>query len=399
MTGRYQFESPADALAALLGQVQPVGIEVLAWSDAVGRVLAEPLIADRDSPPCDVSAMDGYAVRLNDLAAASLRVAGAVAIGSPPPDLPAARALRIVTGAAVPRGADAVVPREDVREMPDQIVVRWQGVLPGQHIRRRGENLPAGQPALCKGSVIHAPAAAAMASFGASRVSVHRKVRAGVLVTGDELLPIEATPQPWQIRDANGPALHALLAACPRVAIENRAHVPDNAARLQAQLARVLDDCDLVLLTGGVSMGNRDYVPWAVQDAGARIVFHKLPIRPGKPVLGAIGARGQVILGLPGNPVSVLTAACRFAGPVVQCLSGADRNADARAVVTLQNPDGKEISMWWSRLVRLAGTGTAELLTNCGSGDMVAAARSDGFVEVPPGQSGAGPWPFFRWEI
>ena len=399
MSSQFQFDSPADALAALLEQVRPVGVEAVAWPDSIGRVLAEPLIADRDSPPCDVSAMDGYAVRQSDLAAGSLPVAGEVAIGTPPPELPEAQALRIVTGAAVPRGAEAIIPREDVREMPDHIVLGAKEVSPGQHIRRRGENLPAGQAVLPKGAVVHAPAVAAMASFGAARVSVHRQVRVGVIVTGDELLPIEASPQPWQIRDSNGPALHALLAACPRVVIQQRTHVPDIADRLKEQLARVLDNCDLVLLTGGVSMGNRDYVPWAVQSVGARIVFHKLPIRPGKPVLAATGSAGQVILGLPGNPVSVMAAACRLAGPVVRRLSGMDCHPDGRAVATLENPDGNAISLWWSRLVRLTGTGIAQLLPNCGSGDLVAAARSDGFVEIPPGQSGAGPWPFYRWEI
>ncbi len=399
MNATFQFDSPADALAALLGQVSPVGIEVVPWSDSIGRVLAEPLIADRDSPPCDVSSMDGYAVRLNDLALASLPVAGEIAIGTPPTDLPEASAMRVVTGAAVPRGAEAIIAREDVQETPGRILLRPTQTAPGKYIRRRGENLLTGQPALHRGSVIHAPAVAAMASFGAARVSVHRKVRVGVIVTGDELLPIETTPQAWQIRDANGPALHTLLVACPCVAIQERTHVPDIADRLQAELARILNDCDLVLLTGGVSMGDRDYVPWAVQAAGAHIVFHKLPIRPGKPVLGALGTRGQVILGLPGNPVSILTTACRLAGPVVRCLSGAKRGTDHRAVVTLQNPDGRDLPLWWWRLVRLTDTGTAELLGNRGSGDIVAAACSDGFVEIPPGQSSAGPWPFYRWEI
>lgn len=400
MSGKFQFDSPEGALVALLEQIQPVGTERVTWSDAVGRVLAEPLLSDRDNPPCDVSAMDGYAVRLRDLNAGPLSIAGDVPIGSAPPELPAGMVLRMVTGAAVPPGAEAVIPREDVQEMPDCITLRNPQVPSGQHIRRRGENLPAGQVAVPAGSLLHAPLLAAVASFGAAQLCVHRKVRVGVLVTGDELLPIDSAPQPWQIRDSNGPTLLALLAGCPRVAIQTQTHAPDVEDCLKERLGRILDQCDLVLLTGGVSMGNRDHVPAAVQALGSRIIFHKLPVRPGKPVLGAIGPTGQVILGLPGNPVSVMTTACRIAGPALRHLSGVDRTrAEGCGSLAIVNPDALAISMWWSRLVQTTGPGTGQLLPNRGSGDIVAAARSDGFVEIPPGQSGAGPWPFYRWEL
>jgi len=153
-----------------------------------------------------------------------------------------------------------------------------------------------------------------------------------------------------------------------------------------------------VLLTGGVSAGQYDFVPGVVAALGAKTVFHRLPLRPGGPILGAVGPDGQAILGLPGNPVSVLVTARRLARTVLRHLAGFACASCPVPVVRVTNDDGRTLNLWWYRLVRLTGPGVAELVPAQGSGDVVALARSDGFVEIPPNASGAGPWPYYGWE-
>ncbi len=394
----FAFPAPRDALDALLASIEPLGSETVAWSEASGRVLAEAVVADRDSPSCDVSAMDGYAVRAADLAQGVLPVVGEAAIGRPPPPLPAGRALRIFTGGPVPSDADAVVRREDTEEHPDRIRVAPDlRLAEGANIRRRGENVRAGTRVVAPGALLDPAAMTALVSFGVARARVHRRVRVGVLVTGDELREVGADVAPWELRDSNGPALRALLASRPWLALEAVERVADDLRATTDAVGALLERCDALVLTGGVSMGDHDHVPDAVRKAGAEVVFHKLPIRPGKPLLAALGPRGQVILGLPGNPVSVMVTGRRFGVPALARRAGVARAERPRPVLELVDRDARTLGLWWYRIVERVQDGRARLVPNQGSGDLVAAARSDGFVEIPPGDAGAGPWPFWTW--
>lgn len=391
--------SPSEALSALLGRLEAVTTKGVHWAEARGRVLAEPLRADRDSPAHDVSAMDGYAVRLSDLSSRELPIAGEVMTGTEPSVLPKGAALRIFTGACVPPGAEAVIRREDVHETSAHI---WLRVAPGtiesgQHIRRQGENLPAGGNVLGAGELVQPAVTAALASFGHLRPRVHRRVRVGVLVTGDELLEPGARPQPWEVRDSNGPALEAMFAGLSWVKWQGIAYGQDTLSALTDALGGKLETCDVVLVTGGVSRGDHDHVPAAVERVGGEVVFHKLPIRPGKPLLAAVGPGGQAILGLPGNPVSAMVTARRFACAALRRRAGFARPLLPPTHVRLANADEKALSLWWYRPVRLVEPGVAALVPGRGSGDVVGAARSDGFVELPQGASGEGPWPYWPW--
>jgi molybdopterin molybdotransferase len=396
---RDAFASPDDAVAALCARLQPVSLETVPLAGATGRVLAAAFVADRDSPPCDVSAMDGYAVRLTDLSAGVLEIAGEVAVGREPPALPAGRTLRIVTGAPAPAGADAVLPREEVDEHATRIVLHFPAkpITAGLHIRRRGENLFGGEPLLAAGHLLHAGSASALASFGAAEVAVYRRIRVGILNTGSELVPVDAAATPWQIHDANGPGLRALLSACRWLEVQPPLHATDDFDVIRTRLAGLLDGCDAVLLTGGVSAGQYDFVPDVIKAVGGTTVFHRLPIRPGAPLLGAVGSRGQAIFGLPGNPVSVLVTARRFALPALRTLAGFAEPRPTPPAVAIGTPDAATLRMWWYRLVRLTVAGQAELVPTRGSGDLVSQARADGFVEVPPHTSGPGPWPYYSW--
>jgi molybdopterin molybdotransferase len=397
-TSTSQFATPDDALAALLAPLQPVGTENVSWQDAAGRVLAEPIAADRDSPSCDNSAMDGYAVRMADVRPRGLTVAGDVEIGYVPPVLPPGRALRIVTGAPLPAGADTVIRCEDIEHESSTIVLRSGVELKlGQYIRRQGENIKRGEPVLEAGRPIDAAAMSAAATFGVAQLSVYRRVRVALLVTGNELRSPESSVNTWELRDANGPALWAMLSRLPWLQPVRLRHADDDPAAIALGLRQCLADSDAVLVTGGVSMGQHDHVPDAIAAEGAKIVIRKLPIRPGHPLLGAVSRDGQPILGLPGNPVSVMVTARRFAAAVLKHLAGVTRPNSPAPTVTLSNHDLARLPLWWFRPVRLVSPGQAELLRSMSSGDVVSAANSDGFVEMPPNAHGAGPWPFWRW--
>jgi len=394
----FAFASPVEAIRAMTGRLKRVGVEPVALTEASGRVLGEPVVADRPSPACDVSAMDGYAVRLSDLEARQLPVAGEVAIGQPSPDMPSGAVLRIFTGGPVPGGCDAVIPREQVDEQPDSIRLPADiKVEPGRHIRRCGENGRAGETIVDAGTPITPAIAAALAACGVAEPSVHRRVRIAAIVTGNEVHDVAAEVEPWQLRDSNGPALAAMFARRPWVEWRGVGHAGDDRDRLRETIAAALADADAVLLTGGVSMGDYDFVPAILAELGCDTVFHKLPIRPGKPALAAVGPRGQAVWGLPGNPVSVMTTARRLALPTLRHRAGVRRADPAVASVTIVNPDDKQLALHWSRLVRLVANGQAELIATRGSGDIISAARGDGFVEIPANRTGPGPWPFHSW--
>lgn len=395
------YASPDAALAALLPELAAVGAESVDLASVAGRVLAQSVLADRDSPACDVSAVDGYAVRLADLHAGGIAVEGEASTGQPIVPLPTGRAMRIFTGGPVPLGAEAAIRREDTEESPGQIRLRVPplSIVHGQDIRRTGENLRAGQVVVETGALITPALAAALGSFGAGRISVHRRVRVGVLTTGNEVMAAGNPVQPWQIRDANGPALATLLAGPRWVEPMGGRAVADDRAAIASTLEQMLASCDVVLVTGGVSMGDYDYVPDAVRDVGGRIIFHRLPIRPGKPVLGAVAPGGKAILGLPGNPVSVLVTARRLGAAVLARMAGRSAAARADGLVRIADADQRSLEMHWFRLVRLREPGVVELQPSRSSGDVAAAARADGFIEVPPGITGAGPFAFYRWNL
>ena len=302
--------------------------------------------------------MDGYAVRLDDLSQATLPVRHSPRIGQAPPELDPGCAMRIVTGGAAPAGAEAIVPRELVEEHEDRIILRIAPgeVSRGQHIRRQGENGRAGVGVLPGGTLIHAPSLAALASFGVARLTVYRKVRVGVIVTGDELLDVESRPAPWQIRDSNGPALDTLLSACPWVESRAPVRVADEEEVLRGRLREALRDCDVVVLTGaGYRWASAITCRALLRRWGARVMFHKLPIRPGKPILAAVGPDGQAILGLPGNPVSAMVGACRFLAPVCRKRGGFLQPMARPAQVQVVNPDQAALKLWWWRLVKSCG--------------------------------------------
>lgn len=374
-----------------------IGEERIPILESVGRIVSEPILATRDSPAADVSAMDGYAVRITDVTNKT-PVQGTIFAGSKPFPLESGKAIRILTGAVVPPNAEVVVRKEDTSEengFVDFAPVASQLKL-GTNIRKQGENARAGDAIVPRGARIGPQNMAAIASFSDhDSIAVFKKLRITILNTGDELVPLGEPLASWQIRDSNGPFLESALQryACCEV---KRRKVPDRLDAIEEQLRLALVDSDAVLLTGGVSMGETDYVPRAVQSVGGRIVFHRIPIRPGKPLMGASTSSGQLIMGLPGNPLSVAVTWRRYALPLLLKMAGDSSNWAPNSVETICD-DTKTLDLTWFRLVTISQDGKAHIIASQGSGDIASLGRSDGFVEIPPGEAGTGYRSYYPW--
>jgi molybdopterin molybdotransferase len=408
----FAFESPARAIDALCAELGD-GIvlqERVPLPDCIGRILAAEVALDRDSPAFDNATMDGYAVRAADLPEAGgfrMRVAAEARIGQSPPLAFAGAAIRVATGAPLPEGCDLVLPRERLRELPDGAAVEWiegsidatQAPRTGDHVRRRGENAKAGAIVLRRGECISMASIGTLASVGCHAPAVRARVRVAIVTTGEELVAAHETPGPHAIRDSNGPALAAALATRRWIHPILSVHEPGDERALAARLGELAATHDAILVCGGVSMGHRDPVRAALEALHARVVVHGLPQRPGKPVLGAVlpsAGRRVPVLALPGNPLSALVCCERLAIPVLARLAGG--RPPAIPAVTLDRVDGRTLPMWWHRLVQIDARGRAHLVDLQGSGDVPAGGRADGFVELPPGESGAsGCWPFHAW--
>jgi len=391
----------SDAVSALCARIVPVEAESVAAEASIGRALAQDVVLDRPSPPCDVSAMDGYALRSPVAAGGALRVRCDALPGRPAPPMPPEpdAAIRIFTGAPVPRGATTVVQREWFDERAETVTLHPDTeIREGANIRRKGENGVAAETVCRPGRPIGPAVLSAMASCGMTSVRARRPLRVGVLVTGDEVLKAEERPEEWSLRDSNGPALLAMLSGRPWIGRVERRHAGDEPGAIAVAARALLDANDALIITGGVSAGDHDHVPSVLADVGVETVFHKLAIRPGKPVLGAVDPSGRPVLGLPGNPVSVMVTGTLLALPALRARAGMDQLLHAGSV-EVEGEACAPTSLTWFPLVRLEPDGRAVLVASRGSGDWIAAARSDGFIEVPPGQITRGARLFVPWSV
>lgn len=293
---------------------------------SLGRVLARPAVSDIDMPPFNKSAMDGFAVRSADLAGTTpeaplrLRVAGEVAAGAAPDHaVGPGECLRIFTGAPVPAGADAVVMVEETEALEEEVAFQ-RPARPGQHVCPKGQDITEGQTVAEAGTVITPAVVGVLAAVGIAEPWVHPTPRVAILATGDEIVPIDRVPGPGQIRNSNAHALaaQARLAGCE---VELVAAVGDDEAALRDALARGLAH-DILLLSGGVSVGKYDLVKAALRHAGVKFVFEKVRIKPGKPVVFGLHGRNRRIFGLPGNPVSAFVTFELFVRPMIRAMQG-----------------------------------------------------------------------------
>lgn len=308
------------ALAALLEDVAPLPTEVVSCSQAAGRVLSDPVLARLDVPPFDNSAMDGYALHHGD-AGKTLPITQRVTAGSAVQPLSPASCARIFTGGELPPGADCVVMQERV-ESKDGLAAIPADIPAGDNVRRRGRDVRAGAPLLDAGIRLDAAALGHLAGQGITEVAVRRRPRVALLSTGDEIVDPGQPLAPGQIYNSNRPMLRQLLERFGAEVVLV-ASVPDDPDGTRATLSRAAREADVVVSTGGVSVGEEDHVRAALESIG-RLDLWRLAIRPGKPLaLGRLpgeGGRPVRFVGLPGNPVSCFVGAWLFLRPLVGAL-------------------------------------------------------------------------------
>jgi molybdopterin molybdotransferase len=330
--------SIAEARERVLAAVRPLPAEDVPLESALGRVLAEDARSEGALPPFDSSAMDGYAVVAGP--ARELPVVGESRAGSPASRaLQAGGAMRISTGAAVPRGADAVVPVERVEVFggdPDSddggpgACVRVPETQPGDHIRRAGEDVPAGRAVISAGTELGPAEVAVLAALGQATVRCGGVPHVSVLVTGDELVEPGRPLGPGQIRDSNAYALTAQATRAGARVVQRRI-VRDERDATEAAFAAALEEADVVIGSGGVSVGPHDHVKPALKALGVEELFWGVRLKPGKPTwFGRAAGAGTLVFGLPGNPVSAMITFHLFARPALRALAGADPGGGTR---------------------------------------------------------------------
>jgi len=377
--------SVAEALGRILSGLRPLGSEQIAVSDALGRVLAEDVTARVTQPPAAVSAMDGYAVRAADVAAAP-------AVLAVVEDLPAGKrsqrklgageAARIMTGAALPEGADAVVMVEDTATEGARVRIH-RAASPGQHVRRAGEDVRPGLAIAEPGALLRAPLVGMLAALGRAVVSVRARPRVAVLATGDELVEPDRLRDDGRIVSSNSWALSAGLReiGCEPVYLGIAPDEPDEIERrFRAALA-----CDAVISTGGVSVGDRDWIKQVLVGLGGKMRLWRIAMKPGAP-LAFVMVGERPVFGLPGNPVSTLVTFEQFVRPALLRMMGHEKVyrpvAAARLDADYKKPAGRAHFVRVN-LERRGGELWARESGEQGSNILLALVRADGLAFVP----------------
>jgi molybdopterin molybdotransferase len=378
-----------EALELVLRELAPLGGERVPVAEAAGRVAAAPALSAVDLPPFDRSAMDGYAVRAADTApGVGLRLVGGVAAGEvAAAALEPGTAARVSTGAAIPPGADAVLQSELAVE-EDGRVAPERALAPGTHIRRRGEDLRAGMELAAAGARLNLPRISALASAGVGEVIVHRRPRLHLIVTGSELLPLGAPPEPGRIHESNG-LMVRLLASGAGAAVVDHGVIGDDYETTRRAVSDGLEG-DVLVVSGGVSVGPHDHVKPAFESCGVEEVFWRVRIKPGKPLW--FGRRGDtLVFGLPGNPLSTIVCFCVFIEPALRRLAGeADarpRLEPGRLTTGARASDGR--TTFLTSTLRPGADGVLEATPTERQGSHMTGAlgESDGFV-IAPEESG-----------
>lgn len=372
----------SEARARIQAAVRPLPGEIVAIDDALGRWLARDIMASRDLPPCDNSAMDGFAVRAQDVPG-TLPVAGTIAAGHVPGRaLVPGTALRIMTGAPMPPGADAVVIREDVDDRGDAASFPDRAII-GQNVRVRGEDVAAGEVVLSAGTHVGPGEIGLLAALGHAVVPVGKRPAVAIMSTGDELVGVDVVPRPGQIVNSNAYALAAQVREAGGVPV-HAGIAPDDRQILVTMLAQGLA-ADVLLTSGGVSVGDYDHVKAAFADAGVDVDFWKVAMKPGKPLVFGVTATGQPVFGLPGNPVSTMVVFELFVRPALLAMQGAgvlDRPRVEVVLTTGYHKSPGRAHLVRARLERRGDTLFATPLVKQSSGALSSMVGVDALLDI-----------------
>ena len=383
--------SVAEAIRVVEAQTAILSSESVALADACQRFLAEDVIADSDLPPFDRSQMDGYAVRASDTenAPVRLRIVGESAAGDGwHQEMKAGQAVRIMTGAPVPAGADSVQQVELTRDLSPELVEIQRAVQLGRSIVTRGSEVKQGATVLKAGEQINPAILATLASFGYANVKVGRRPRVAVLATGSELVAVDKRPGRDQIRDSNNYSI-ASYAELAGAQVERLPLAGDDVSLLKRQVRAVAERSDVVVTSGGVSMGVYDFTKAALQDLKCEIFFERVALRPGKPTVFARLPNGTLVFGLPGNPVSVSVTFNLFARTAILRLQGAKqpRLIEQYAILAQDVKGAEERESYLPASLRTdtAGQLVVEPLKWGGSSDFVAFTQATALLIVAAG--------------
>ena len=393
-----------EARQYVLEQAQPRSTETVSLSEGYNRILRQAAVSDIDSPPHDKALMDGFAIRSADVAAASasLHVVEQITAGDVPRrTLQAGECARIMTGAPIPTGADAVIMIEQAEAVghatpkdrtavaqATDVVFPEVRVSPGQNIMRRAASLAKGETVLAAGCRLGSAEIGLLAEIGHVAIEVAARPQVSILATGNELVPPDQRPEPGQIRNSNSSLLHALT--CEAGGTPHLQGIaPDDAEELRAAIAAGLEH-DVLILSGGVSAGVLDLVPAMLAECGVEPIFHKVRLKPGKPIF--FGVRRQtdrpatLVFGLPGNPVSSLVGFHLFVRPALQAMMTGEaeprETATARLAQAFSHRGGRP-TYWPAKLLIRQGILEASPLDWKGSADQKTVAAADGFVYFP----------------
>jgi len=372
--------------------------------EATGRVLAEDIFTDRDLPPFHRVAMDGIVIRFDDFTEGTRRfkVCGVQAAGDPSIELPPEKGscLEIMTGASLSPGGDVVIPYErivledGIAEVSQDVQLdRWQ------NIHLQGADARKGTLVLNSGSQINCAALGALASVGAAQIKVQKMPRIAFFATGNELVDIDQSPEPHQIRKSNGAAIQSLLEGFG-FTVEVNSHLKDERNSIFDRLADSIDKFDLIMLSGGVSKGKYDYVPDILSDLRVHRIFHGVAQRPGKPFWFGQSDKGTLVAGLPGNPVSSFVTVRRYLIPCLQKLAGLDVEVPHKKALAEDVSFSRDLALFQLVKISTQDRATVIPISGQGSGDFMSLIHSDGFVELPAHQNqfqNGEEYPFYAW--
>lgn len=372
-----------EAQQILIEQAHSFGRELVSIDDALGRVLAESVYADRDYPPFNRVAMDGYAFKIDDFEngirefnIAETIYAGQVSVK----EITSGQCYKIMTGAPLPLSANVVVRREDTEEKKSTVLIQVAELRPYQNVARQGEDVKSGVTVIGSATQIKPAVITALASLGKAEVMVERLPKVALFTTGDEVMPVHQPILPHQIRNSNAHLLKSLLEQLNIIPFQI-AHIPDNKDELFRVLQGALSS-DIVIMCGGVSAGDADYVPIVWESLGVKKLFHKVAIKPGKPLWCGLMPNGGMVFALPGNPLSCHVTFKLFIETYLRHSFGLGSLHKIILPLSSEKKKKAPLDEFFPLRIKYNPPAACPLLFN-GSGDIIAALYADAFALHP----------------